>query len=72
MIRSILFGNKEGGESPTLSNECLLEVVRAGAEDLLHDATEDGVLHCGKHKSHVVRICSDGDVRVDLGPENIF
>ena len=63
---------RKGGESPTLSTECLLEVVWACAEDLLHDAAEDGVLHGGKHKSHVVRICGDGDVRVDLGPEDIF
>ena len=55
-----------------MSSELLLEVVWSGVEDLLHDATEDGVLHGSKHKPHVVRICSDGDVGVDLGPEDIY
>ena len=27
------------------------------------------MLHCGEHKLHVVRVSGDGDVRVDLGPD---
>ena len=40
-------------------------------ENLVHDAAEDGVLHCGEHKLHVVRVSGDGDVRVDLGPAQL-
>ena len=38
-------------------------------ENLVHDAAEDGVFHCGEHKLHVVRVSGDGDVGVDLGPD---
>ena len=44
----------------------LLEIVRAGVEDLVHDAAEDGVLHRREHEPHVVRVSGDGDVGVDL------
>ena len=48
-----------------------LKIFLSSPENLVHDAAEDGVLHCGEHKLDVVRVRGDGDVRVDLGPASI-
>ena len=40
-------------------------------EYLFHDAAEDSVLHRGKHELDVVRVRGDGDVGVDLGPDQM-
>ena len=51
-----------------MRQRCSPQYLNISPEYLLHDAAQDGVLHRGEHELDVVRVCGDGDVRVDLGP----